>query len=107
MKMTYAELLGLHGELHIDRVASDALRNNALGDPAERPVIVYTPPGYDSEGSRRYRVLYLLHGYTGNALGAIGGRAWETNPVQWIDHLIRERRMPPSILVLVDGWTRL
>ncbi len=107
MKMTYAELLGLYGDLHIDRLHSDALRNNALGDSAERPVIVYTPAGYDTEGSRRYRVLYLLHGYTGNALGIIGGRAWEMNAVQWIDRLIHERRMPPTILVVVDGWTRL
>lgn len=107
MKMTYGQLLGLHGDLHIDRIESDALRGNALGDPAERPVIVYTPPGYDAQGSRRYRTLYLLHGYTGNALGLVGGRAWETNAVQWIDRLIRERRMPPAILAVVDGWTRL
>ncbi len=107
MKMTYAQLLGLHGDVHIDAVESDALRGNALGDPAVRPVIVYTPPGYDTQGSRRYPVLYLLHGYTGNAVGIIAGRAWETNAVQWIDRLIRERRMPQALLVVVDGWTRL
>ncbi len=107
MKMTYGQLLGLHGELHIDRIESDALRGNALGDPPARPVIVYTPPGYDAQASRRYPVLYLLHGYTGNALGIIAGRAWETNAVQWIDRLIHERRMPPVMLVIVDGWTRL
>jgi Putative esterase len=107
MKTPYARLLGLHGDLHIDFVTSEALRGNALNDPAERPVVVYTPPGYEAEGSRRYPVLYLLHGYTGNALGSIAGRAWETNAVQWIDRLIRERRMPASILVVVDGFTRL
>ncbi len=107
MKMTYGQLLGLHGELHIERIDSEALRNNPLGDPAERPVPVYTPPGYDAQGSRRYPALYLLHGYTGDALGVIAGRAWETNAVQWIDRLIRERRMPPVLLVVVDGWTRL
>lgn len=107
MKMTYGQLLGLHGDLHIDRIESDALRDNPLRDPAERPVIVYTPPDYDAEASRRYPVLYLLHGYTGDALGIIAGRKWETNPVQWIDRLIRERRMRPVILVVVDGWTRL
>ncbi|MBV8638634.1 MAG: esterase [Candidatus Eremiobacteraeota bacterium] len=106
MKMTYGQLLGLHGELHIDRIESDALRDNALGDPSARPVIVYTPPGYDAEGSRRYPVLYLLHGYTGDALGIVSGRPWETNAVQWIDRLIRERRMQPAMLVIVDGFTR-
>ncbi|HET9029000.1 MAG TPA: alpha/beta hydrolase-fold protein [Candidatus Aquilonibacter sp.] len=107
MKTPYARLLGLRGNLLIDFVDSDALRGNPLGDPHERPVIVYTPPGYDVEGSRRYPVLYLLHGYTGNALGIVAGRAWETNAVQWIDRLIHERRMPPALLVVVDGFTRL
>lgn len=107
MKTPYARLLGLHGDLHIDSIASDALRGNALGDPAERPVIVYTPPSYESEGSRSFPVLYVLHGYTGNALGTIAGRAWERNVVQWIDRLIHERRMPAALLVVVDGWTRL
>ncbi|MQA72753.1 MAG: enterochelin esterase, partial [Solirubrobacterales bacterium] len=26
---------------------SEALRENALGDPRERPLWVYVPPGYD------------------------------------------------------------
>ena len=26
---------------------SEALRDNRLGDPHERPLWVYTPPGYD------------------------------------------------------------
>ena len=28
-------------------IESQALRGNALGDPHERPLWVYTPPGYD------------------------------------------------------------
>ncbi|HEV3154095.1 MAG TPA: alpha/beta hydrolase-fold protein [Candidatus Baltobacteraceae bacterium] len=91
----------------IDFVTSAALMDNALGDPAERPLIVYTPPGYDPQGSRRYPVLYCLHGYTGDAAALISARPWETNVVQWIDKLVTERRMPPALLVLVDGFTRL
>ena len=34
-------------------VASRALRGNALGDPSDRDVYVYLPPGYDAEPARR------------------------------------------------------
>ncbi|GAC1413319.1 MAG: alpha/beta hydrolase-fold protein [Candidatus Velthaea sp.] len=100
-------LLGLAGTLHIDRIESAALANNPLGDPASRPLGVYTPPGYDAHGSLRFPVLYALHGYTGDVGALIATRAWETNVVQWIDRLICEQRMEPAILVIVDGNTRL
>jgi len=37
----------------------------------------------------------------------IGTRPWETNVVQWIDRLIHDKAMPPAIMVIVDGNTRL
>ena len=102
-----AKLLGLRGDVRVDFITSDALAGNALGDPAERPVAVYVPPGYDAGGSKRYPVLYVLHGYTGNVAALLGARAWEINVFQWIDRAIESRRMPPAILVAVDGFTRL
>jgi enterochelin esterase family protein len=102
-----SRLQGLRGTLHVDFVDSLALRDNALGDPSVRPLAVYTPPGYEAEGSRRYPVLYVLHGYTGDAGALIATRAWETNVVQWIDRLVTGGRMPPAILAIVDGFTRL
>ena len=107
MDSAYGRLLGLHGALHFDRIDSAALIGNALGDPSERPVIVYTPTGYDPHGSRAYPVLYVLHGYTSDAAAQVSARPWERNVVQWIDRLIRERRMAHAILVIVDGFTRL
>ncbi len=102
-----SRLLGLRGELRIDVVDSPALRDNVLGDPSQRPLAVYTPPGYDAEGSARYPVLYCLHGYTGDVAALVSTRPWETNVVQWIDRLVVEDRMPPAILTVVDGFTRL
>jgi enterochelin esterase family protein len=102
-----SQLQGLRGTLHVDFVDSPALRGNALRDPSVRPVAVYTPPGYDAEGSRRYPVLYCLHGYTGDAGALIATRPWETNVVQWADRLIVEERMRPAIVAIVDGFTRL
>jgi enterochelin esterase family protein len=102
-----SRLLGLRGTLQLDFVDSPALRDNPLGDPSTRPVAVYTPPGYDPQGSRRYPVLYCLHGYTGDVGALIATRAWETNVVQWMDRLVGTDRMPAAILAIVDGFTRL
>jgi S-formylglutathione hydrolase FrmB len=100
-------LLGLVGDVRIDFIESAALRDNALGDPATRPVAIYLPPGYDPQGSKRYSVLYVLHGYTGDVAALVASRPWETNVLQWADRLIVERTMPPVILAIVDGFTRL
>ena len=100
-------LLRLRGDVFIDFVDSPALRDNPLGDPARRPLVVYVPPGYDSEGSARYPVLYVLHGYSGDAAALVAARPWETNVVQWADRLIGDGTMPPAIVALVDGFTRL
>jgi S-formylglutathione hydrolase FrmB len=102
-----ARLLGLRGDLRIDWVDSPALANNPLGDPASRPLAVYLPPGFDPAGSRRYGVLYCLHGYTGDVAALLSARRWERNVVQWADELIVAGKLPPVIVALVDGFTRL
>lgn len=45
------------------RIPSAALAGNLLGDSATRNVIVYVPPDYATSGAKRYRTLYLLHGF--------------------------------------------
>ena len=48
------------------KVHGKALEGNLEGDPADRDVSVYLPPSYATATTRRYPVLYLLHGYTDN-----------------------------------------
>ncbi len=102
-----ARLLCLAGDVRVDFIESAALRDNPLGDPAERPIVVYLPPDYDAQGSRRYPVLYALHGYTGDAAALVAARPWERNLVQWVDRLVTGGAMPPAVLAIVDGFTRL
>lgn len=52
------------------RIHSDEIAGNLLGTPADREVIVILPPGYDRNASRRYPVVYALHGYS------IGADQW-------------------------------
>ncbi|GAC1582009.1 MAG: alpha/beta hydrolase-fold protein [Candidatus Elarobacter sp.] len=102
-----SQLLGLRGTLRIDFVDSPALRDNPLGDPSMRPLAVYTPPGYDPQGSRRYPVLYCLHGYTGDVAALVAGKPWDRNVIQRADHLVSEGAMAPALVAIVDGNTRL
>ena len=68
---------------------------------ASRAVRVYTPPGYDdaASASRRYPVVYLLHGWPGSEGNWPGmGRAGVT-----ADSLIASGRIPPVVMVFPDG----
>lgn len=44
-------------------VYGKTLEGNLAGDPATRSVSVYLPPSYKRAKTRRYPVLYLLHGF--------------------------------------------
>lgn len=52
------------------KVHGTALEGNLEGDAVERDVFVFLPPSYDKEKSRRYPVVYALHGYS------IGAEQW-------------------------------
>ncbi|MDQ2866640.1 MAG: esterase family protein [Candidatus Eremiobacteraeota bacterium] len=103
----YATLLAIAGDLSFDFIESPALARNGLGDSPRKPVIVYTPPGYDASGSHCYPAIYILHGYSGDSGRLIAASNWERNVVQRADTLASAGRMRPSIVVLVDGFTRL
>ena len=46
------------------KVHGTALEGNLEGDAVDRDVFVFLPPGYVHEKSRRYPVVYALHGYS-------------------------------------------
>ena len=54
---------------HIN-VHGAALEGNLEGDAVDRDVLVFLPPGYATARSRRYPVVYALHGYS------IGAEQW-------------------------------
>ena len=55
-------------------VQTPALANNIIGDKAERAVIVYLPPSYDSSQGERYPVVYFLAG-AGENVGKLSTQA--------------------------------
>jgi enterochelin esterase-like enzyme len=52
------------------KVHGPALEGNLEGNAVDREVFVFLPPGYAKEKSRRYPVVYALHGYS------IGAEQW-------------------------------
>jgi enterochelin esterase family protein len=81
-----------HGEVHHHFYSSAV-----AGD--HRDYYVYTPPGYE-HGSKKYPVLYLLHGYSDDASGWTAvGRA---NVI--MDNLIAQGLAKPMIVVMPLGY---
>jgi enterochelin esterase-like enzyme len=65
-----------------------------------RHVMVYTPPGYDSDTQKRYPVLYLQHGGGEDETG--WARQGKVNFI--LDNLIAEKKAVPMIVVMEKGY---
>ena len=86
---------------------SDALRGNVLGDPHERPLWVYVPPGYDDDPERRYPTVYEIQGLTGQLDMWRGRTAFRRNFPELLDQGVASGDIPPCIVVFVDAWTSI
>ena len=71
------------GSVDVFEVRSRAIEGNLVGDSPVRSVSVYLPPGYAAEKTRRYPVVYLLHGFTDSDAKWFGraGKHWINLPV--------------------------
>jgi enterochelin esterase family protein len=82
-----------HGEVH-----HHYYHSRVVGD--DRDYYVYTPPGYDPNASKKYPVLYLLHGFSDDASGWTSvGRA---NII--VDNLIAQSKAKPMLIVMTLGY---
>ncbi|HEX7593051.1 MAG TPA: alpha/beta hydrolase-fold protein [Anaerolineae bacterium] len=84
---------------HINRIDL-TFHSNALN--LDRQLIIYLPPGYDAQSTRRYPVLYVLHGF-----GGYGNPSpeWE----QWglkdrAEEMMNSGALKPVIIVQPDGF---
>ena len=91
----------LAGRLNEHVVTSELLRDNPLGDPYERPLLVYVPPGYDDDPGRRYPVVYVIQGYTGH-LSMWRNRSPYRQPFpETADAVFARGEAPPALVVFV------
>src|SRR5918993_344041 len=82
------------------KVRGAALEGNLEGNAADRDVLVVLPPSYARENSRRYPVVYALHGYS------IGAEQWirEIHVPQTIEGAFAKGARP-MIVVFPDSKT--
>ncbi len=98
------ELRGRYEELTFE---SNVLKGNPLGDPYQRPLWVYLPPGYDEEPGRHYPALYQIQGLTGQ-LDMWRNRApFRKNFPELADEWFAKGEAPPCIIVWVECWASL
>ena len=95
----------LQGRLDEHVLASEALRGNPLGDPADRPLWVYAPPAYEAEPERRFPSLYLIQGMTGQVDMWRNRAAFRPTVLELVDRLFADEGCPPALVVFVDAWT--
>ena len=96
-----APAIGFAQPFHFEtgQLSTEALSSNFFGDCSVRPFRIYLPPSYDTT-SKRYPVIYLLHGFTQNefSLGFAGST---------LDSMIRRRTAREMIIVFVNAGNRL
>lgn len=98
------------GKLIRETVHGPSLEKTLTGESPDRMVSVYLPPSYDKEPTKRYTVVYLLHGITDtdgtwvNPWGP-GNAGWATIP-QVMNSGIAARMFGEMIIVMPDELTR-
>ena len=95
----------LAGRLDEHVIDSVALQGNRLGDPTERPLWVYLPPGYDESGEQRYPSIYVIQGYTGHIAMWRNRTPYRQPFIETADAVFARGEAPPAIVVYVDAWT--
>lgn len=93
------------GSIISDEVHAVSLEGNLISDSPKRSVLVYLPPGYGKQTKTRYRVIYLLHGFTvaANKTWIIENEGLRMNIGAVMDRLIAAQKVRPMILVMPDA----
>jgi S-formylglutathione hydrolase FrmB len=92
----------LRGTLDRLVVESERLAGNPLGDPATRPLWVYSAPGV---GEDPVPSVYVIQGYTGAVDMWANRMPYEPTFVERLDAMFASGECPPAVVVLVDAWT--
>jgi len=96
----------LAGRLDHEVIDSALLRDNPLGDPHQRPIWVYTPPGYDDSPQTRYPSVYVIQGYGGQVTMWANRTPYRQPFIETADAVFASGQAPGCIVVYVDAWSR-
>ena len=96
--------MALSGTVERVRFRGASLENNPLGDPVERELLVYLPPGY-ARSRRRYATVMVLTGFAATNASLLNFKPWEPNLLERYESLIAQGA-PEALLVMPDCFTR-
>lgn len=88
------------------KIHSKALEGNLIGDPADREVTVYLPPSYSLQPTKRFPVLYMLHGFTDNDSQWFGWEKHWINLQEVIEKSLVEGLSKEMIVVMPNAFNR-
>lgn len=94
------------GQVAIETVTSEVLKDNSLGDPHVRDLFVYLPPGYD-DGTKSFPTIYLLTGFTGRGAMLLNVQPFVPTIAERMDRLISTGSVEEMIVVMPDCFTHL
>src|SRR5215831_12040859 len=95
------------GKILTHKFQSKVLRTNRLGDPFERDIIVYIPPGYEESDSKGYVAAFGLAGFGGQGRSFLNIDPLSENIESKMNRLISNKVCGPLLLVFVDCYTKL
>jgi enterochelin esterase-like enzyme len=93
----------LDGTLHELEFESEVLKDNPLGDPANRPLYVYTPPGWPDGGP--YPAVWSIQGMTGQIDMWRNRSPYSATFIEDLDRLIVAGDCRPVVIPMPDCWT--
>jgi hypothetical protein len=91
----------LQGTLERLVLDSELLAGNPLGDPATRPLWVYTAPGVDGPVPS----VYVIQGFLGQVDMWSNRMPFELTMLERVDEMFAAGDCPPALVVFVDAWT--
>ena len=97
MKQGTVERIKVHGA---------SLEGNLDSDSPDRDVSVYLPPSYKAEKSRRYPVVYMLHGFTDDDAKWFGLVKHWINFPEVVNKALADGKTREMIMVMPNAFTR-
>ena len=94
------------GTVERTRVHGKGLEGNLSGDTPDRDVSVYLPATYAEERSRRYPVVYMLHGFTDDDARWMGLEKHWINLANVLDRTFSADASHEMIVVMPNAFTR-
>jgi len=88
------------------KVHGKSLEGNLDGDSPDRDVSIYLPPSYKTEKTRRYPVVYMLHGFTDDDARWFGVVKHWINLPEVINKALTDGKTREMIVVMPNAFTR-